>query len=129
MIARFLPLLVALVVVSAGCASKQKAPYRTQSQGRDYYSANKQSVNFLFGTFRKNRALYREKRNRMWGPGELRSENAAVRKQSVAFLWDALAAGEAESWKSAWTEQFPEMLRGPDDFGASVRFGLLDSGD
>ena len=120
---------VLLVGFAAGCASKQKAPYYEQKQGRDYYSANKESVKFLFDTFRQDRELRREHRKQMWSMSELREENRAIRKESVPFVFDSLAAGEVESWKYAWTVIFPDLLKGPEDFGASVRFGLLDSGD
>ena len=118
-----------LALIATGCASKRKAPYYEKKQGRDYYSMNKESVSFLFETFRKDRELRREGRKHVWQPGERRRENARIQKESVAFLWDALKAGEADSWKFAWTELFPDLLRGPDHFGASVRFGFLDSGD
>ena len=118
-----------LALFATGCASKQKAPYHEKKQGRDYSSMNRESLSFLFGTFRQDRELRREGRKHVWRPGERRRENAQVQKESVAFLWEALRAGEADSWKYAWTELFPELLRGPEDFGASVRFGALDTGE
>jgi len=123
-----LVLLAAALVLGSGCASKRKAAYNPERSGLDYYSANKSSVKFLLDTFRFDRGLRRQNKVRMWGKGEKRREAAAVQRESLKFLWDALKAGEAESWKHTWTEQFPEMLKGPDNFVESVRFGLLDSG-
>jgi len=129
MTARRLLLLVALAALTAGCASSKKAPYRAQKSGRDYYSVNKSSAAFIWDTFAQDMKFRKLKNKRMYEPGERRAENKAVAKASVAFLWDALKAGETDGWKYAWTERFPEMLKGPEDFGASVRFGFLDTGD
>jgi len=128
MIVRLL-LLFCCVFLFGACASKKKDPYYTRSSGRDYYSANKASVSFLFETFTLEGNRRREGRARMWAKGEKRAESTAVRKASRAFLWDALKAGEVDAWKQTWTVQLPEMLKGPNDFAASVRFGFLDSGE
>jgi hypothetical protein len=118
-----------LIVLASGCASGKKAPYHEQKRGRDYYSVNKESASFVFETFRQDWSARREHSKAMWTVHELREKNARLRKESVAFTWSSLKAGEVESWKAAWTELFPDMLKGPEDFWASVRFGLLDSGD
>jgi hypothetical protein len=115
-----LPLLVA-------CASRKEAyvvPHK-----RDYYSINKSSVKFLLDGARSDRRLRKENFRRNWNWSELRRQNARIRKESLSFLGKSLTALEWEAAKQAWTVDLPRELKPTTNFGDSVRFGFLDSGD
>ena len=115
--------IIALALLLPACAS-QKKPYRNVS-GRDYSSVNKRSIAFLGEGIRDNKRL----RKQVWPWSELWTENARNRKQSLSFLGSSLALGEIENMKTTWGNDFPNELKGPDDFWASLRFGFLDSGE
>ena len=117
----------AIAILFAGCSS-QKPAVRTDEK-RDYYSLNKSSVKFLFGTFSQDRRLRRAGQKRIWNPGELRRENAQIQKDSISFLWDSLKAEEWTNTKQAWGTDLWRELMPEVNYWSSARFGFLDSGD
>ena len=122
-------LLVALLLLplAVACASKKKN--FSEVGKRDYYSLNKHSVRFLGDTFKQEPRLIKESFQRNWNMSENRRDNAAVQKESLHFLGTSLTALEWENAKRAWGVGLPRELRDKKNFGESVRFGFLDSGN
>ena len=126
---RRIRLLVALLLLplAVACASKKKN--FSEVEKRDYYSLNKHSAKYLGETFKQEPRLIKESFQRNWNMSENRRVNATVQKDSVKFAGSSLTALEWENAKRAWGVGLPRELRDKKDFGGSVRFGFLDSGD
>ena len=122
--------LAALLFALTACSSAPKDPYGDKRK-RDYYSANKHSVKFLWEGVRQNQRVRRDTFRDFWNVRELRRENAANQAHSIRFLGESLWDKEVENFKIAWGQDLPDGLlnRKTGKFMENVRFGFLDRGD
>ncbi|MCK6459821.1 MAG: hypothetical protein L6Q95_07990 [Planctomycetes bacterium] len=116
---RALTLLLAFAAL-AGCKSSRERP------DRDYTSVNRESVDFLFETFREGNRIRKQNLKRDVAFSTRAQMNKRVRKDSVAAAWEAFWV--EEDFKSIARARGAERKGGKERL-YSMRFGFLDSGD
>ncbi len=105
----------------AGCKSGGERP------DRDYTSANKRSVGFLFESIREGNKVRKKSLKQDLAFSKRAPQNRMIRKTSVAFAWQSF-------WAEEWSGS-KDLLRAPaverkslSERLADMRFGFLDSG-
>lgn len=109
--------LVLAFLALAGCKS-----------GRDYTSINRDSVHFLFDTFRDGNRIRKQNLKQDLAFSQRAPRNKQVRKESREFAWQAFWAEEGSGLKDLLHAPAAES-KGKAERLASMRFGFLDSGD
>ncbi|HEX5136173.1 MAG TPA: hypothetical protein VFY93_04315 [Planctomycetota bacterium] len=109
-------------VALAGCRSGREGP------DRDYTSVNKESVDFLFETFREGNKLRKENLKQDLAFSRRAPQNRMIRKTSAGFAWRSFWAEEWSGLSQIFHAPAAEK-KGRKERLASIRFGFLDSGD
>jgi hypothetical protein len=118
---RALSLALALVAV-AGCKSSGERP------DRDYRSVNRESVDFVFETFREGRKLRKKNLKQDVAFSSRAPRNKAIRKTSREAAWEAFWVEEWSGFSHIVGAREVER-KGRKERLYSMRFGFLDSGD
>ncbi len=106
----------------AGCRSSRERP------DRDYTSANGDSVDFLFETFREGNRLRKQNLKRDLAFRTRAPASRRVRKDSVHAFWEGFWAEEWSGFSDLANARRVEKKSGKERL-YSMRFGFLDSGD